>query len=754
VKKLTSVGLSLSMMIAGLIAIAPVARAAISTNGLILHLDAGNSASYNGSAPNAWTDISGNGFNGTLVNGATYSANNGGFIGLDGVNDHVSFGNLATNFSNGFSTTFYANFGSATQGWERIFDFGTGTGANNILVARSGTTDNLAFELYNGSGGSFGQCAASSAISNNTWAHYGVSIDGTNCRIYKNGLLIATVAYAALPTNVTRTSNFIGRSNWGVDGYFDSGIGQISMYNRAISATEVWQNFRAESNFCSFVISSSGSTQYARVSTANQCLFSFPAGVTTYDYFVVGGGGGGGGANHTGSLGGGGGGGGGQVISATSVSITSNGSLTLNVGGGGLGGASNTTGGTGGTSSILTVSGSLLSAVGGVGGQGSPNLSNQDNLSGDGGAAGGGNAGGVNVWDGGGGGGGAGGAGTAGTDIGGQGGVGGAGGIGVQNSAITNLVTFFAAGGGGGGTPSNNVAPASQSDGFGALGGSSVGGNGGVDQATKSSGGFATAGTASTGSGGGGGGWNANYSAAQKAGGSGSDGVIYLKFTKSAGTISSIGITSSAGADSVYTFGETLTVTINWSEIVTVVGTPRIPIQGLTSKFLTYSAGSDSTSTTFIYVPGSSDYDADGVAINANTLDTNGGSFKDVAGLLITITHLAISASSASVIDGRLIGSVNSMSFSTTPVFRSAVTITVSVSVVGTVLFRAKGVKISNCVKRSTSGSSPNITATCTWRPSTRGATPVTATITPTNGSYSVGSLTNSVFVLNRSGSR
>jgi polyisoprenoid-binding protein YceI len=321
----------------------------------------------------------------------------------------------------------------------------------------------------------------------------------------------------------------------------------------------------------------------------------------------------------------------------------------------------------------------------------------------------------------------------------------------VQNSSITNLVTFFAAGGGGGGTPSNNVAPASQSDGFGALGGSSVGGNGGVVSATK---GVATAGTANTGSGGGGGGWNANYSAAQKAGGSGADGVIYLKFTKSAGTISSISITSSAGADSVYTFGETLTVTINWSEIVTIEGAPRIPIQGLSSKFLTYSAGSDSTSTAFIYVPGSSDYDADGVAINANTLDANGGSFKDVAGVSFTITHLAISASSASVIDGRLIGSVNSMSFSTTPVFRSAVTITVSVSVTGTVLFRAKGAKISNCVKRSTSGSSPNITATCTWRPSTRGATPVTATITPTNGSYSVGSLTNSVFVLNRSGRR
>jgi hypothetical protein len=69
-------------------------------------------------------------------------------------------------------------------------------------------------------------------------------------------------------------------------------------------------------------------------------------------------------------------------------------------------------------------------------------------------------------------------------------------------------------------------------------------------------------------------------------------------------------------------------------------------------------------------------------------------------------------------------------------------------------MFKAKNVKIANCVKRSTSGSSPNITATCVWRPSTRGATPVTATISPTNASYSVGSLTYTVFVLNRSSGR
>jgi hypothetical protein len=68
-------------------------------------------------------------------------------------------------------------------------------------------------------------------------------------------------------------------------------------------------------------------------------------------------------------------------------------------------------------------------------------------------------------------------------------------------------------------------------------------------------------------------------------------------------------------------------------------------------------------------------------------------------------------------------------------------------------LFKANNVRIPNCLKRTTSGSSP-ITATCTWKPSKRGTNVVSATLSPTNGSYSVGTLSTSVLVLNRSGNR
>ena len=49
----------------------------IITDGLVLCLDAGNTKSYPGSGT-TWTDLSGQGNNGTLVNGVGYNGSNGG----------------------------------------------------------------------------------------------------------------------------------------------------------------------------------------------------------------------------------------------------------------------------------------------------------------------------------------------------------------------------------------------------------------------------------------------------------------------------------------------------------------------------------------------------------------------------------------------------------------------------------------------------------------------------------------------------
>lgn len=393
----------------------------------------------------------------------------------------------------------------------------------------------------------------------------------------------------------------------------------------------------------------SGTTRYAKFTNGTACTWSVPAGVTSVQYLVVGGGGGGGGAASTtvnGNLGGGGGGAGG-IVSASTLSVSPAGVMTLTIGTGGSAGAAGSAGGNGGASS-LAYSSTTVTSNGGGGGAGSPGSGNQDTLSGDGGS----NTsftGGLNVWDGGGGGAGAGGNGTAGTDIGGQGGNGGAGGVGVA-STLLGTTNYYGGGGGGGGTPSTN---SGETDGTGAAGGSGVGGTGGGTVGGVA-GTLATAGAGNTGSGGGGGGWRSGYADVNRRGAMGADGVIIIVFTKTAGSVSSISITSNSGADNTYKIADVITVTVVTSEAVTVTGSPRIPISGLNTKYFTYSSGTGTSSLTFTYTVVTSDSASAGVGVALNTLELNSGTILDTAGLAVTITHSAVAQSLSQKVDGIL----------------------------------------------------------------------------------------------------
>ncbi len=234
--------------------VAPASQAAIVSRGLIARWDAKNPASYPGTGT-AWNDLSGNGYTATLQNGLTTSVESftasvrAPSMHLWGTNSnttnkYATLPNMSLGALTAFSATFYANFGNVngTQGWDRVFDIGTGSGANNILVARQGITQNIWFELY-GASTSLGGCTVANTIDNNTYNFYAIVIDGTNCTITKNSSKQTPVSYTSLPTNVTRTSNYIGRSNWTADNTFGGSIADLALYSVALTDTEVAQNY-------------------------------------------------------------------------------------------------------------------------------------------------------------------------------------------------------------------------------------------------------------------------------------------------------------------------------------------------------------------------------------------------------------------------------------------------------------------------------------------------------------------------------
>lgn len=117
-------------------------------------------------------------------------------------------------------------------------------------------------------------------------------------------------------------------------------------------------------------------------------------------------------------------------------------------------------------------------------------------------------------------------------------------------------------------------------------------------------------------------------------------------------TVTSIAVTSNPGSDNIYALGDSVTVSIGWSETVTVTGSPRVQVQGLTSKYFTYASGSGTRTTLFNYVVTSGDLNRDGFSISANSLALNSGTIKDLGSNDANLTHGAIAATSSMQIDG------------------------------------------------------------------------------------------------------
>ena len=204
-------------------------------NDAFVYVDAGSAASYSGTGT-AWNDISGNSLNATLVGAPPYVANPGSFTLAGG--DHATLPTgFANDFANGFGLFAIWNFGTASN-YERIIDLGQGQADDNIIVGRKDTSDTFFYQLYNGgTGGTFVE--VTNAIQNSQFASYGVALNGTDGRLYVNGELEGTQAnYSEVPTNVSRNSNFIGKSNWPSDGVSTGAMGVVLIFRRALTAAE------------------------------------------------------------------------------------------------------------------------------------------------------------------------------------------------------------------------------------------------------------------------------------------------------------------------------------------------------------------------------------------------------------------------------------------------------------------------------------------------------------------------------------
>ena len=186
-----------------------------------------------------------NGYTGTMVGSPAFEAAgkvNQALI-FDGTNDYVDLPDGFTNFQSGLTIAVWAN-PSAVTSWARFIDFGNGT-ANNILFARNGLTNDLTLDTADGA------VTAAGVIDLNVWQWFAATVDESgNVVIYKNGLSVQT-GTAGVPAVVTRTSNYIGESNWVADALYEGMMDEMRIYNYALSADDVAALYaNVEGPFC------------------------------------------------------------------------------------------------------------------------------------------------------------------------------------------------------------------------------------------------------------------------------------------------------------------------------------------------------------------------------------------------------------------------------------------------------------------------------------------------------------------------
>ena len=196
---------------------------------LTFYYDAANIKSYPGSGT-TWKDISGKGNDGTLTNGPTFSSDYGGKFNFDETNDYVDCGNV-------LSQTAYTK-----SAW-----FRPESSTRNIISGPSNhafwmaSTDNTLQAGHRGAWSTVSYTVPSGNMLNQWWNGVVTYNNSTGWVLYLNGVQVDTDSSTLDPNGTTGV--YIGRYSSG--NYFDGDIAQAMIYDRAITASEVKQNYNA-----------------------------------------------------------------------------------------------------------------------------------------------------------------------------------------------------------------------------------------------------------------------------------------------------------------------------------------------------------------------------------------------------------------------------------------------------------------------------------------------------------------------------
>ncbi len=223
----------------------------VTTDGLFFYLDAANTRCYPGSGITANNLLSGAG--GTLVNGVGFSSSNNGFFSFDGSNDYILI-SYPPQLNTGSSITisFWAKWittGTTTSTIQTLID-------NNYQTAYPGGPGSIGFVIQDrpdlgkvlewgaSPGSGITRCTSTFQVGDGTWRHITGTNNGSTSILYIDGIQ-SGLARAAAGIGDSQPIISIGRWSFTNDRFLNGNVSGLLIYNRALTATEVLQNYNA-----------------------------------------------------------------------------------------------------------------------------------------------------------------------------------------------------------------------------------------------------------------------------------------------------------------------------------------------------------------------------------------------------------------------------------------------------------------------------------------------------------------------------
>ena len=172
--------------------------------------------------------------------------------------------------------------------WARIIDFGNGAYSNNVILSTSNiSTGQPILILYNGTISS-SRVSTLSALKIGLWTNIAFSLNRTTAKIYLNGTFSALDSFLR-PTNMTRVSNYVGKSNFPNNENLNADLDDLMIFDRSLSDSEIIELMKVNSliTSTSTALSTLTSSTTTTTSTTSSTSSSTTVKTTTNELMLV-----------------------------------------------------------------------------------------------------------------------------------------------------------------------------------------------------------------------------------------------------------------------------------------------------------------------------------------------------------------------------------------------------------------------------------------------------------------------------------